>query len=274
MIGLFDSGIGGLTVAREIRRRLPDYPLLYLGDTARTPYGNKSPQVVKSYGLEATRFLVEQGARIIVVACNTVSAVGLAAIKQAYPQVPVFDVINPTIETIIQKQHFKSTTSSSPVKDKKPVCVGVIGTRALTNSGVYQKLLGQYGYKVVAQPAPLLVPLVEEGWLDRPETKRIIKYYLRPLRRAGINILVLACTHYPLLKKLIAPRVGKKVTIIDPAEATAEALVKWLYDNEAEAAKIKEGESRFYVTDYTEQMEKIACRWMGSRINLLKASLG
>ncbi len=268
MIGLFDSGIGGLTVVREIKRQLPDYSLVYLGDTARTPYGNKSAEVIKQYGLQAVKFLVDQGAKIIVVACNTVSAVGLNEIKKAYPDIPVFDVIGPAV---------KATKKYLPSKIKKNKIrhIGVIGTRALVNSNIYQSLFeNNNGFKVTALPAPLLVPLVEEGWFKKPETKRIIKFYLRPFKQVQIDTLILACTHYPLLKNLIFHRIGRQVKVIDPAEETALELADWLYHHKQEADKIKKGESVFMVTDYTEQTEKIARYWLKDQsIKLIKVEI-
>ncbi len=273
MIGLFDSGIGGLTVAREIIKRLPNNFLLYLGDTARTPYGNKSAEVIKSYGLEAAKFLIERGAKIIVVACNTVSAVGLEEIRQAYPSIPLFDVISPAVSAIIENQKSPLCRQAGKIKNQKLGCIGIMGTRALINSGVYQKLLSQHGYEVVEQAAPLLVPLVEEGWLDKPETKRVIKKYLSPFKQAQVDTLVLACTHYPLLKSLIIPRVGKRVKVIDPAAETAMALVQWLAQNPKEAAALDKGTSHYFVTDLTTNTEKIASSWLNRPVKLEKIEL-
>ncbi len=258
MIGLFDSGVGGLTVVKEVMRKLPGVALTYFGDTARTPYGNKSAEVVAAYGLEAAKFLVDRGAQVLVVACNTVSAVGLDAIKQAYPKLPVFDVITPAVSAI----------TASGAKH-----VGVMGTRALVTSGIYQRLLKTAGdYQVIAGAAPLLVPLVEENWLNKPETKRIIKHYLAPFKQAQVECLVLACTHYPLLKKLIAARLGKRVQVIDPAAATAAALADWLKQNPA-AVALTPGQSHFYVSDLTPQAQAIAQNWLGTTITLEKVSL-
>ena len=267
MIGLFDSGVGGLTVLREVARQLPDYSLLYLGDTARTPYGNKSDEVVAAYGLQAARFLVERGAKIMVVACNTVSAVGLPAIRQAYPDIPLFDVITPAVEAIVRNPRLAG-------KQEKSRRIGVMGTRALVGSGIYQKLLSEKNdYEVISQAAPLLVPLVEEGWLDRPETKRIIKRYLTPFKQAQVDTLVLACTHYPLLKAIITPRLGRRVKIIDPAEETAATLAKWLGEHPAEAANLSKSESHFCVTDLTPQTVAIASHWLRRKIKLEKVTL-
>jgi glutamate racemase len=259
MIGLFDSGVGGLTVVKEMQRRLPNVQLTYFGDTARTPYGNKSAEVIEQYGLEAAKFLVGQGAQVLVVACNTVSALGLEAIKKAYPALPVFDVITPAVVSVIAH------------KVKR---VGVMGTRALVGSGIYQRLLKTApGVTVTASSAPLLVPLVEENWLGEPETKRIVKHYLMPFKQAQAQALVLACTHYPLLKKVITARLSSRVVVIDPAEATADALVEWLNQNPPVSKALSRGSSRFYVSDLTPQAQKIAQTWLGSSITLEKAHL-
>lgn len=260
MIGLFDSGIGGLTVVREVQRRLPGYALMYFGDTARTPYGNKSAEVIARYGLEATKFLVDRGCQVVVVACNTVSAVGLTAIKQAYPNLPLFDVVTPAVRAVqsVSRGHH----------------IGVIGTRALVSSGIYQRLLREMNdFKVTIQAAPLLVPLVEEGWLDQPETKRVIKRYLAPFKQAQVDTLVLACTHYPLLKPLIVPRVGKRVKVVDPAEETAIALAKWISEHHEVERSLERGPSRFYVTDLTPHTQTIAQKWLGSNVKLEQVSL-
>lgn len=267
MIGLFDSGIGGLTVLKEVARALPGVRLAYLGDTARTPYGNKSAEVISQYGVEAARFLVERGAKVIVVACNTVSAVGLEAIQRAYPSVPVFDVITPAVAAITQAK-------GSKAKGVGNRCIGVMGTRALVESGIYQRLLQKAGdFKVVAHAAPLLVPLVEEGWLTRPETKRIVKRYLTPFKQAQVDTLVLACTHYPLLKPVIRARVGRRLGIVDPAESTAHALTDWLAQHPEVAGVLPRGEGQFYLTDVTEHTRAIAERWLRRTITVEQVTL-
>lgn len=261
MIGLFDSGIGGLTVLKEVAKLLPQNSLIYFGDTARTPYGNKSAEVITEYGLQAANFLVERGAKILIVACNTVSAVGLEAIKKTYPEIPVFDVVTPAVRAIAKLS----------ISAKR---VGVMGTRALVASGIYQRLLkGVNGFNVFAYSAPLLVPLVEEGWFNKPETKRIIKTYLAPFKRSQVEVLVLACTHYPLLKKVIAPRLGKKVFIVDPAEETAREVADWLKQHPEISSQFEKGTSHFYVSDLTPQFQNIAQKWLGRAIVLEKIHL-
>ncbi len=258
MIGAFDSGIGGLTVVKAIWQLLPNAPLIYFGDTARTPYGDKSAEVISQFGVENAEFLVNKGASVLVVACNTVSAVGMEAIKQRFPNLPIFEVITPAIERV-----------RGLSKSKR---VGIIGTRALVNSQIYPKLLKQAGnYQVFQQAAPLLVPLVEENWLDKPETKRIIKGYLRPLKQQQVDTLVLACTHYPLLKKIIIPRVGRQVKVVDPADEVALKLKEYLSVNGQEY--LGEGASHFYVSDLTPHFQDIAQKWLGKKINLEKVKL-
>lgn len=260
MIGLFDSGIGGLTVVKEVMKLLPEHSLVYLGDTARTPYGNKSPEVVSAYGLEAVKFLQDKGATVIVVACNTVSAVGMDTIRKSYPNLPLFDVVTPAVQSVVQ--------------EGKGHRVGVMGTRALVQSGIYQTLLAEAGkFEVVAHAAPLLVPLVEEGWLDRPETKRIVKRYLTPFKQAQVDTLVLACTHYPLLRTVIAARAGRRVKLIDPAEQTAKTLVQWLQQHSEVDKQLPRGQSHFYATDVTDQAQAIAEKWLKRPVTLEKAHI-
>ncbi|MFZ5391300.1 MAG: glutamate racemase [Patescibacteria group bacterium] len=258
MIGLFDSGIGGLTVVRALQRLMPEVSLIYFGDTARTPYGNKSPQVVEQYGLEAARFLIDKGATALVVACNTVSAVGVEAIKKAWPQVPVFEVISPVADKITSDRFKK---------------VGIMGTRATINSQAYQKRLAGSGIKVIAQSAPLLVPLVEENYINKPVTKRVIKSYLSSFKQAQVEVLVLACTHYPLLKKIIRSRLPKKIKIFDPADETAKVVAAWFKNNPQEAIRINGSRSHYYVSDLTPHFQKVAEQWLGQKINLEKVDI-
>ena len=260
MIGLFDSGIGGLTVLKEVARLVPGKKLLYFGDTARTPYGNKSAEVVAEYGLEAARFLVREGAKVLVVACNSVSAVGLEAIRSEFPKVPLFDVISPAVAAV----------RGLP----KVSCVGVMGTRALVGSNVYQRLLAsQKGIRVVAHEAPLLVPLAEEGWITKPESKRIVKSYLAPFKQAQVDTLVLACTHYPLFKEVIRARLSKRIRLVDPAEATAQSLAGWLKEYPDEAERLPEGESEFYLTDVAPHTVTVAKNWLRRTISIEKVTV-
>ncbi|MCP4215293.1 MAG: glutamate racemase, partial [bacterium] len=206
MIGVFDSGIGGLTVVRALFEKLPGYDIVYFGDTARTPYGSKSPGTLVEYAIEDTRFLIEKGAKLIVMACNSASSVATEDVSKEF-DVPIFEVVTPAAKLSVE-----TTRAGS---------IGVIGTRATINSGIYEKKIRQIDPEIRIYPAscPLLVPLVEEGWLKRPETVMIVKKYLHPLKVRQIDTLILGCTHYPILKKIIQRKIGKKVSLIDSSEA-------------------------------------------------------
>jgi len=254
MIGIFDSGIGGLTVVKKMLEILPDYQLLYFGDTARTPYGGRGEEIIKKYALEDAEFLIKKGAKIIVIACNTASAVAAEDLKKKL-SVPVFEVVTPAVEKAIEI-----------TKNKR---VGVIGTRATINSGVYEKLIQQHdnGLKVFSQAAPLLVPLIEEGWLKKPETKMMIKKYLHPLRLANIDTLILGCTHFPLLKEIIKIKIGKSRKLVDPGEEVVLKLKEFLEKNkDLEKSLEKNKNHEFYVSDLTPRFQEIASQWLGQKI--------
>lgn len=256
MIGIFDSGLGGLTVVKEFFKQLPDYQLVYFGDTARTPYGTKGPQVIEQYAQEDARFLINKRADLIVVACNTASAVAFPGLKEKF-KLPIFEVINPAVEAAV-----KAT------KNKK---IGVIGTRATILSGMYEKLirLKDKNIQIFANPAPLLVPLVEENWLKKPETKMILKKYIYPLKLKQVDTLILGCTHYPFLKDLIQPRIGKKVTLIDSAEEVVKKVKEYLKKNPELEKKLQKGEKHhFYVSDLTPSAEQLVKKWFDNKVKL------
>ncbi len=210
-IGVFDSGIGGLTVVAALRRTLPAEKILYLGDTARVPYGGKSPETVTRYSKEISDLLVEEGAKMIVAACNTASALAVPSLALSYP-VPFIGVIEPGAAAAVLATHNGK--------------IGVIATRATIASDAYGKAIRSLSadIEVTAIACPLLVPLIEEGLLDDEITRTMLRRYLEPLLRAGIDTLVLGCTHYPLLKGVIGRICGKKVTLVDSAENCALAV--------------------------------------------------
>ena len=248
MIGIFDSGLGGLTVARAITDLNPLFDIIYFGDTARTPYGSKSQKTVIQYAIENTEFLLNKGASYIVVACNSASSAAIEILRKKF-SIPIFEVISPAVEM----------TLSDPDTKK----VGVIGTRATINSKIYDAMIKAVrpDIKVYSNPCPLLVPLVEEGWLKRPETKMIVKKYLHPLKAFQIDTLILACTHYPIIKKLISKKAGKRVRIIDSAQSVANQLRQYFHLNKISSpnsAINKQGVCEFYVSDITPHFEKIA----------------
>lgn len=259
MIGIFDSGIGGLTVVREVLEKLPQYRIVYFGDTARLPYGQKSQKTIIEYAIEDTEFLLSQGAKIIIVACNSASSVAFETLKKQF-NVPLFEVIRPAVEKALrltQKQR-----------------IGVIGTRATVGSGIYERLLKEVnpGIQVFSQACPLLVPLVEEGWLKRPETKRIVRKYLFTLKMKQVDTLVLGCTHYPLLKPIIQAKMGQRVQVIDSSQEMAlwvkDYLEKHPEITESLTPAVGQDEHRFFVSDLTPNFELIAGHFLGRPIKL------
>jgi glutamate racemase len=214
-IGVFDSGIGGLTVVRALRKALPAEDIFYLGDTARLPYGTKNKSTIERYSLEIAGLLLSEGAKIIVVACNTASALALPRLQEVL-QIPVIGVINPG--------------ARAATKTTKTGRIGVIGTRATMTSGAYEQAIHALrpGATVFSQPCPLLVPIIEEGMLRDSVTEEVLHLYLDPLLVEGVDTLVLGCTHYPLLAPLIAEVVGEAVTLVDSADNCATAVVQLL----------------------------------------------
>lgn len=256
MIGIFDSGIGGLTVVREFMQHLPGYDIIYFGDTARTPYGSKSPGTVVEYARQNTEFLLEHGARIIVMACNTASSVATDTLVQGY-DVPVFEVVTPAVVLAVQATRYGR--------------IGVIGTRATINSGIYEKKILQLApqARVYSRACPLFVPLVEEGWIQRPETAMIVKKYLHPLKVRRIDTLILGCTHYPLLKETIQRKIGKQVRVIDSSVAITRKVREFLdRHSELDRSLSRKRIQRFFVSDVTPQFEKTAQELLKTRIRL------
>ncbi|PLX50026.1 MAG: glutamate racemase [Desulfobulbaceae bacterium] len=256
MIGIFDSGVGGMTVARAIEEVLPERSILYFGDVARTPYGSKSPATISRYAVQNCDFLLANGAKLIIVACNTAASVAGHLLQQQY-EVPIMEVITPAVAQAVQASRSGR--------------IGVIGTRATINSRIYEEEIRALnpGARVLSQACPLLVPLVEEGWLAKRETKMILRRYLHPLKVKGVDTLVLGCTHYPLLSHLIQPRMGRRVRVIDSSLAVAHKLKQYLDANPAVAGRLATGgERRYYVSDITEAAQKTAGRIFGRKMNL------
>ncbi|RMG99805.1 MAG: glutamate racemase [Aquificota bacterium] len=232
-IGLFDSGIGGLTVLKAIRERFPKVDLVYLGDTARVPYGNKSPQTVVRYSLECAEFLFSQGIDLLVVACNTASSYALEELKKALP-IPVVGVIEPGVKSAL------SVTSKGKV--------GVIGTRATIKSGSYKRLLEGWGVEVFQKACPLFVALVEEGIVEGEIAKGVVEYYLQELKEKDIDTLILGCTHYPLLRPLIEEFMGEGVKVVDSAESTAKEIEPLVSNQGSSSLEL-------YFTDHSQNMD-------------------
>ena len=251
-IGVFDSGIGGLTVVRELQRQLPHESLIYFGDTARVPYGNKSPETVRRYAREILDFLLGRDVKMVVVACNTASAHALEELQRVSP-VPVEGVIGPG--------------SRAAVAATRGGTIGVIGTAGTMKSGAYERAIRALSpdARVVQKACPLFVPLVEEGWLSNPASRLVAHEYLDPLHEEGIDTMVLGCTHYPLLKPLLAEVVGKNVTLIDSAEQTAAAVARELSESGLEATS-GEGHTHFVVSDAPDAFERVGASFLGDRV--------
>ncbi|MFN3412700.1 MAG: glutamate racemase [Thermoanaerobaculum sp.] len=242
-IGVFDSGIGGLTVLSELVTQLPEESFIYLGDTARLPYGTKSPETVTRYALAAARFLMARGIKLLVVACNTASATALPALRRALP-VPVLGVVEPAAQAAARRARR---------------VVGIIGTESTVASGVYQRLLSALRpeLKLLAQACPLFVPLAEEGWFDHPITRQVAEVYLAPLREAGVDTVVLGCTHYPLLTRPIAQALGPEVALINAGREVARQAGELLLREGLLGAQ-KQGEVTLLVTDAAPRVRRLA----------------
>jgi glutamate racemase len=241
-IGVFDSGIGGLTVLSELLAVLPRESFLYLGDTARLPYGTKSPETIVRYALTAAHFLASKGMKLLVVACNTASATALPALRASLP-VPVIGVVEAAARAAAQRAQ---------------KAVGIIGTESTVASGAYQKLLRQLrpDLEVHALACPLFVPLAEEGWFDHPISYEVAKIYLEPLRSKGVDTVVLACTHYPLLARPIAQALGPEVQLVNSGKETALEVAQLLQQEGLEATGPRRVE--LLVTDAAPRVRRLA----------------
>jgi len=257
-IGIFDSGVGGLTVFRAMERELPRERLVYLGDTARVPYGSKSVDTVVRYSLEATRFLLRQQVKLVVVACNSASSVAIDRVEQE-AGLPVLGVIEPGARRGAERSRSGR--------------IGIIGTRATVGSGAYERAVRRINpsAQVISRACPLFVPLAEEGWTDDEVARAIAERYLEPFRRAEVDTLVLGCTHYPLLHDVIAQVMGSGVDLVDSAESIAGQVRERLRDDPSLAgAGSGVDPHRFYVTDAPEPFQAVAERFLGRPIQNLE----
>ena len=251
-IGVFDSGVGGLTVFREIARALPGEPLICLGDSARVPYGTKSPSTIVRYALEAARHLMTRNVKMLVIACNTATAAALPELQQQLP-IPVIGVVEPGARAAV------AVTSG---------VVGVIATEGTVRSKAYTKAIHAIDphVHVIESAAPLFVPLAEEGWANTHVAREVAEIYLEPLIDAGIDTLVLGCTHYPILRGTIEQVVGSAVAIVDSAETTALTVKEAL----ASAPRASAPSRRFLVTDAEERFRRIAGEFLAQEIEHLE----
>ena len=263
-IGIFDSGIGGLTVVREVIRQLPDERIIYFGDTARVPYGPKSPDTVRRYSREIGEFLRSQDVKAIVVACNTATAHALPMLQREFP-FPVIGVVEPGARAAVAASRRGE--------------LGVIGTAGTIGSGAYERAIKEIAPNahIMTRACPLFVPLVEEGWLDTEPTRLIAREYLAPMKSAGVDTLVLGCTHYPLLKPLLAELLGPDVVLIDSAHETAAETGRVLKDRGLVAPSNGEGwrrseaiAHRFVASDAPDHFLRLGQRFLGSAIECVE----
>ncbi len=248
-IGVFDSGVGGLTVLKEMLRLLPGEELVYLGDTARVPYGTKSPHTVLRYAVEAASFLVDQRVKMLVVACNTASSVSLKALEERF-NLPVVGVIEPGAR--------KAVTLTRNGR------VGVIGTEGTVASAAYTRAIHALApdVEVYSAACPLFVPLAEEGWAEHPVAHLAAKEYLAPLVERGIDTLVLGCTHYPLLKNTLRQVLGEGITLVDSAEETSRSVAEMLACRDLPRPN-PPGQTRFFVTDIPTRFVRVGGSFLG-----------
>jgi glutamate racemase len=253
-IGVFDSGVGGLTVLRELRSQISDEPLVYLGDTARVPYGTKSSPTVLRYAHEAARFLLDQGVKLLVVACNTASAVALDSLAERY-QVPVIGVIEPGARRALE------VTRNGRI--------GVVGTEGTIRSGAYERALlaGRSDVVVHAVACPLFVPLAEEGWACHEVARLAAREYLAPLLEEKIDTLVLGCTHYPLLKQTLQEVVGPDVRLVDSAQETAKAVASRLEEYQLLCQTVPVQPPRYFVTDIPDRFKRVGGAFLGEELH-------
>ena len=266
-IGIFDSGVGGLTVYRALHERLPDEHFVYLGDTARVPYGTKSLATVERYAVENARFLEAHGIKLLVVACNTASALALPAIRDAVG-VEVVGVIEPGARQAVNTSGGKR--------------IGVIATESTVQSGVYLKAIQKLDAAaiVIERACPLFVSLAEEGWAESDVARTVAAEYLSELKQKGIDSLVLGCTHYPILHQVIQETIGDEVTLIDSGEAAAQDVENWLMnsarahaplEDRARERRLCDDLDHFYVTDAAERFARVAERFLGHPPSVLEA---
>ena len=256
-IGVFDSGVGGLTVVKVLIHHLPNEDIVYFGDTARVPYGSKSKQTIVRFSVENALFLLRYNVKMIVVACNTASSVALGVLSKNF-KVPVIGVIIPG-----------AIEAAALTSNKK---VGLIGTSTTIRSSSYKKELLKLdsSIRVFSKSCPLFVPLAEEGWLNKKITRDVIKKYLSSFKSKGIDTLILGCTHYPLLKRAITKTIGKRIRLIDSAAATAKAISKLLNQkNIATEAKSK-AKLRFFVSDEPDQFKSVGEKFLGRKLEHVK----
>lgn len=253
-IGVFDSGLGGLTAVKQIMKMLPNESIIYFGDTGRVPYGTRSKETILKYTHSDINFLLSHDVKIIVIACGTASSAALPHIKREF-DVPIVGVVD--------------AAGYEAVRVTKNKRIGIIGTTATINSGAYQKYINEYDseIKTFEQACPLFVPLVENGHFDTKVTELVIDEYLRDIRAAGVDTLIMGCTHYPLLKNAISRYMGDGVQLISPGEEVAKYLIKKLGGNLRHSPAAEQDRYHYYVSDSIESFEELGSIFLETKIN-------
>ncbi|HVC48781.1 MAG TPA: glutamate racemase [Burkholderiales bacterium] len=256
-IGVFDSGVGGLTVVRALMERLPFEDIIYFGDTARVPYGVKSVSTITTFATQIAEFLLNHQVKVLIIACNTIAAVA-AQVVQDLSSVPVLNVINAGARAAVNITHNNQ--------------IGILGTPATINSNAYIRAIHEVDnrIRVITQACPLFVPLVEEGWLDHPVTRMTALEYLKPVLAENIDTLVLGCTHYPLLKPILSEVAGKSVQLVDSAITISNETASLLTKHKIANLKSREPVYRFYVTDVPLRFQTIGERFLGRTLEHVK----
>lgn len=252
-IGVFDSGIGGLTVVKEIMDILPSEHIVYFGDTARVPYGNKSKDTIEKFSIQICKFLETKDVKAIIIACNTASAYALKGVRDRF-NIPIFGVITPGAKVAIN-----NTRNNR---------VGIIGTEGTVSSGAYSKKINEIkkGIQIFSTSCPLFVPIVEEGWSEKEASYMIAKEYLEYMKKSKVDTLVMGCTHYPLLNNVVQNIMGDKVKLVNPARETAFELKETLETLNIANAKDKKGSYNFYVSDNPKRFVKVGETFLNRRI--------
>lgn len=253
-IGVFDSGIGGLTVVKRLSSTLPNESIIYFGDTARVPYGSKSNSTVIEYSIQDTKFLLQKNIKALVVACNTASSIAIPDLKKKF-DIPIIGMIEPGSRMALKKSQSKK--------------IGVIGTRATVSNLAYSKEIKKINSsaQVIEKPCPLFVPLAEEGWINHKATYEVAEEYLKELREEKIDTLVLGCTHYPILSEVIRKVIGSKVTLIDSGIASSEVIKSELEKLDLLSDSKKTGVQEYYVSDIPAKFKEVAELFLGKEID-------
>ncbi|MBC8478654.1 MAG: glutamate racemase [Candidatus Delongbacteria bacterium] len=255
-IGVFDSGIGGLSVMAELLQTVPGEDIIYFGDTARVPYGTKSDRAIISFSREITRFLIRQGAKVIIIACNSASAAALPLLREEF-DLPVFGVIEPGADAAARR-----------TKNRR---IGIIGTTATIHSRAYQRVLEKIApdTQPFSRACPLFVPLVEEGMVDHPITWQTAEHYLLPVREAEVDTLILGCTHYPLLRAVIQDTMGAEVTLVDSARETARFVAAQLSERNLLNPSLSEGYRKYFLSDQSPNFQRVGSLFLDGFVNNL-----